>query len=73
MGQTDGAKAELSPDLDDQSEDYGVEMHVIVCIHMVQWEASTFEGFKLCSNLRFQLPPHFRAEEKVTPRADQTR
>ena len=61
----------VSTDLDDQSGDGWMKVHVLVGIDVVEGQTSRSKGGELGSNFRLELAANSRQQEKSDPRSGQ--
>lgn len=53
IGKSHRVQTKFSSDLEDQSEDRGVKMQMVVCVHMVERKSRVTECLKLSADFRF--------------------
>ena len=64
------ARPMAPPDLQHQASDGGVQVEMLVGVHMVQRQSGGGEGRELGLDLRGELATHRRAEEEIHPGPD---
>jgi hypothetical protein len=57
----------VSPDFDDQSGNVRMKVHVLVSIHVVEWQAGRAKSCELRPDFRFDLATNLRKKEKADP------